>query len=109
MELFPQRRVARKQILHAARSQRAYTKLRVGVGFRVYVWHRFQFGQPRGCFAVAGSTIIAARRKRSSGPDLRRIRDAASLELAQFEEPNQERPKMCLDFGKTVLMTLVLG
>src|SRR5215472_8198957 len=76
--------------------------------FPIYVWHQFQFSKPCRRLTVAGRPIVAARRKRSARADFRRIRNAASFELAQLEEPKQEGTQMSFDFGEIVLVTFVL-
>src|SRR4051794_7652992 len=60
--------------------------------------------QPGRGLAVAGRAPVAPRRQRAARADLRRIGNRAPLELAELEEPIQERPQVRLDLADRVLV-----
>src|SRR3954469_13034185 len=67
------------------------------------VGNQRELRQPRRRLAVTRRTVVASRRERAARPDLRPVRDTASLELAELEEPEQERLQMLLDLAQVVL------
>src|SRR6185312_3697533 len=65
--------------------------------------------QPRSYFAIAGSPIIAARRKRAARPHLRRIRDAASFELAELKKTLCEDSEIRFDLCDVIRVAFPSG